>query len=457
MRLWRHPRRSIRLRLAALLTVLFVLLGGTLLGVSYALVRSNLTVDHDELAQAAAERLGLEAGPGPSGDPAHDDIREALRQGVDAEDLPRSVLDAVPDRQRFVAEIQGVQEELADDALRELTMQYVGILAAMAVLSGALAWFVSGRVLRPMSEITDTARRVSKESLHERIALEGPDDELKHLADTFDSMLGRLEAGFEREAAFVRNASHELRTPLSVIRTEADVTLANENDNLEALRRSLAVVREAGERSEQLIDALLTMARAERDDHPRVEVELGELVRELLDEIDVSELRLESALAPARVLGDPQLLRTMAANLIDNSVRHNSPEGWIQIRTRSSDDQAQLEISNSGAIVAAEEAACLTEPFQRLGAARTGNGLGLGLSIAASVTQAHGGRLMIEPLEQGGLRVSIVLPAAAAKGQDARQQLWQQSPRNMRPERPSALTARTQKGSTEPTTPSPQG
>jgi signal transduction histidine kinase len=405
VRLWGRPRRSIRLRLAALLTALFVLLGGTLLGVSYALVRSNLTVDHDQLAETAAERLGIE------GDPAHSDLGEAPRGGAGGDGAP-DALEAAPDQRRFVAQIEEVQQELADDALRELTVQYLAIMGAMAVLSAALGWFVSGRVLRPMSEITATARSVSKESLHERIDLEGPDDELKQLADTFDSMLGRLEAGFERQEAFVRNASHELRTPLSVIRTEADVTLADEADDPEALRRSLAVVREAGERSERLIDALLALARTDRDDHPRIEVDLSELVRQLIDETDLDGLRLELGLRPARVRGDRELLRTMAANLIDNAVRHNSADGWIEIRTESAGEQARLEISNSGAMITAEEAASLTEPFRRLGAARTGDGLGLGLSIAASVAQAHEGHLTIDPLEGGGLRVSIALPAA---------------------------------------------
>jgi signal transduction histidine kinase len=389
MRLWRRPRRSIRLRLAALLTVLFVLLGGTLLGVSYALVRSSLTVDPRQLAETAAERLGLEPHARPRSVPGTGDV---------------------VGHQRFVAQVEQVQQELADDAVRELTLQYLAILAGMAVLSGALGWFVSGRVLRPMAEITATARRVSNERLHERIALEGPDDELKQLADTFDSMLGRLEAGFDRQASFVRNASHELRTPLSVIRTEADVSLADEADDPEALRRSLAVVREAGERSERLIEALLALAQTERADRPRVEVDLGRLTRELAEEIDMDGLRLELALRPARVPGDRELLRTMAANLIDNAVRHNSADGWIEIRTESAGKEAQLEISNSGPTIAAQEAASLTEPFRRLGTARTGDSLGLGLSIAASVAQAHGGRLAIHPLEAGGLRVSVGLP-----------------------------------------------
>jgi signal transduction histidine kinase len=171
------------------------------------------------------------------------------------------------------------------------------------------------------------------------------------------------------------------------------------------------VVREAGERSERLIDALLSLARAGRGDHARVGVDLAELVRQLTAEVELDDLRLELALRPARVLGDPQLLRTMAANLIDNAVRHNSAHGWIEIHTGSADAEARLEILNSGPAIAPEVAAALTQPFRRMGSARTGDGLGLGLSIAASVAEAHGGRLTIEPLEQGGLRVSITLPA----------------------------------------------
>lgn len=419
MRPWRGPRRSIRLRLAALLTALFALLGGAFLGVSYAIVRSNLTVDPRHLAETAAERLGLEPTPGARGEPTHAGPGEALRRGAHPAAGPAAG-ETAPSHRRFVAQIEAVQEELADDALREFTVQYLAIMAAMVALSGALGWFVSGRVLRPMSEIAATARRVSQESLHERIALEGPDDELRQLADTFDSMLGRLEAGFERQAAFVSNASHELRTPLSVIRTEADVTLADEADDPEALRRSLATVREAGARSERLIDALLALARAGRDDRPRTEVDLSELARQLTGEIDVDGLRLELDLRPARVLGDGELLGTMATNLIDNAARHNAPGGWIEIRTETAGDEARLEISNSGQRIAADEAASLAEPFRRPGTARTGEGVGLGLSIATSIAQAHGGRLAIDPLERGGLRVSIGLPARAGPGTGGR-------------------------------------
>jgi signal transduction histidine kinase len=361
--------RSIRLRLAALLTVLFVLLGATLLGLSYALVRPQLR-GHSGAAEAPPGAAPGSEHPGRGGESAD------------------------------------------HSALGDITREYLAIMAGMALLSGLLGWFAAGRVLRPMSEITATARRVSQESLHERIALDGPDDELKRLADTFDSMLSRLEAGFERERAFARNASHELRTPLSVIGAEADVALADEADDPEALRRSLAVVREASGRSERLIEALLALARAEREDHARVELDLAELARELAGETDLAGLRLEVDAREAWVLGDPALLRTMTANLIDNAVRHNAPGGWIEIRTEAAGAEARLEVANAGPTITAEEAATLTEPFHRLGGERTGDGFGLGLSIAAAVVRAHGGELAIDPLERGGLRVSIRLPAA---------------------------------------------
>ena len=207
MKLSGRPRRSIRLRLAALLTALFVLLGGTLLGVSYAIVRSNLTVDPRQLAETAAERLGLEPRPGRRGEPAHGAPAEALRRGADGDGSP-GAREAATAHRRFVAQIEEVQEELADDAVRDLTLQYLAILAAMAVLSGALGWFVSGRVLRPMSEITATARRVSKESLHERIALQGPDDELKQLADTST----RCSAGWRPDSSASGPSSATPRT-----------------------------------------------------------------------------------------------------------------------------------------------------------------------------------------------------------------------------------------------------
>jgi signal transduction histidine kinase len=312
-------------------------------------------------------------------------------------------------------EVRAIQGELADDDLRELTVKYLAILGAMALLSAALGWYVSGRVLRPVSEISETAHRVSEQSLHERIALDGPDDELKRLADTFDEMLARLEAAFERQDAFVRNASHELRTPLSVIRTETDVALADESEDPEALRQALVRVRAAGGRSERLVDSLLALAQADRADRPRVDLDLAELTGDLTNAEELDGLRVERDLGPAPVHGDRELLRTMVGNLIDNAIRHNTPRGWVRVQTKRAGDVSRLEIANSGSPIPAEEAQALVEPFRQAGSARTGEGIGLGLSIAVAVAEAHDGRLAVAALDGGGLVVEVELPAASAR------------------------------------------
>jgi signal transduction histidine kinase len=370
-----------------MLTALFLLLGGILLGVSYALVRSNLTSGHG----------GVGAQPRASHQPGSSSNAGGAAQHA-----------------RVVAQARRAQDAFVDDQLGRLTTEFLAITGGMAALSAVLGWFVAGRVLRPMSDITATAHQVSGESLDRRIALQGPDDELKQLADTFDSMLGRLESGFQRERAFAANASHELRSSLSVIRTETDVALANESDDPAALRRSLQVIREAQERSERLIAALLALARADRGDLRRARMDLSAVVRELTDQADLDGLRLEQALGPAPVLADPELLRAMCANLIDNAIRHNSGGGWIRIQTEAVDGAGRIVISNSGEAITRDEASSLTEPFHRLREPRTGEGAGLGLSIAASVVRAHGGGLSIEALKPGGLRVTVRLPSASA-------------------------------------------
>jgi signal transduction histidine kinase len=371
----RPTRWPVRVRLAALYAGAFLAAGVVLIAVSYSLVSMSLEpIEHREapgdLHRPAA---GIEAGP-----------TESEREVVEA---------------------------YRSEALSDLLTWSLLALAGALVLAVVLGWLLAGRALRPLRQVTETANRVADRSLHERIALEGPDDEVKELADTVDAMLERLDRSFDAQRRFVANASHELRTPLTTNRTLLEVALGDPDVSAD-LKRLAPTLLTTNERSERLIDALLALARADQDDHPRVEVDLSELVRHLTDETDLDGLRLELTLRPARVLGDRELLRTMTANLIDNAVRHNTSDGWIEIRTDSAGDEARLELSNSGATIAAEEAAALTEPFRRLGTARTGNGHGLGLSIAASVAHAHGGQLAIEPLERGGLRVSIRLPAA---------------------------------------------
>jgi signal transduction histidine kinase len=375
----RPTRWPVRVRLAALYAGAFLAAGVVLIAVSYSLVSMSLDpIEHREApGELHPPAAGIDTGP-----------RESEREVVEA---------------------------YRSDALSSLLTWSLLALAGALVLAVVLGWVLAGRAMRPLRQVTETANRVADRSLHERIALEGPDDEVKELADTIDAMLERLDRSFDAQRRFVANASHELRTPLTTNRTLLEVALGDPEAS-DDLKRLAPTLLTTNERSERLIDALLALARADRGDHPRVEVDLSELVRRLTDATDLDGLRLELNLQPARVLGDRELLRTMAANLLDNAVRHNTPGGRIEIRTESDGGEAWLEISNSGAVIAAEEAAGLTEPFRRLGAARTGDGHGLGLSIAASVARAHGGQLAIEPLERGGLRVTIRLPATPPSG-----------------------------------------
>ena len=383
----RRLRPTVRLRLAALYTAAFLVGGAGLLTASYALVRHSLP-ESSAVARAAVVRE-LGAAASDSDDAARDRIIEQTRLEVRATTL---------------------------DHLRD---GYILALALSTLVSATLGWLLAGRALRPLSDITATARRVSQENLHERIALAGPEDELKELADTFDTMLGRLDAAFESQRSFVANASHELRTPLSIIRTEVDVALQSSVVTVEKLTAMAAVVRSASERSERLIEALLTLARSDRGDLHVEPVDLAAAARSALDDVagDIvaRDLRVEADLAPAVAAGDRALLERLVSNLVQNAARHNVDGGWISITTDAADRAATLVVANSGVAVTASEAERLTTPFQRLGDARARRapGSGLGLSIVDSVTRAHGGRLRLTAPGEG-LIATVDLPRSGS-------------------------------------------
>jgi signal transduction histidine kinase len=276
---------------------------------------------------------------------------------------------------------------------------------------------MAGRALRPLKGITATAQRLSQDTLHERISLHGPDDELKELADTFDAMLERLDAAFAGQREFVANASHELRTPLTIIRTELDVTLADPAAGEPDYRRMAETVRVATERSEQLIDSLLTLARADGR-LAREPVDLAEVVGHALrDAAGLAALRhvtVEERLGDAVVLGERALLERLAANLVENALRHNVDGGWLRAATSRSDGRAVLTVANGGAVLDPHEVRTLFERFRRLDRARSRalGGFGLGLSIVRAVADAHGGTAVLHPLHTGGLAVEVTIPLA---------------------------------------------
>jgi signal transduction histidine kinase len=307
----------------------------------------------------------------------------------------------------------------ASDALDEVAFQYFIAFAGVLVLAAVLGWVLAGRVLGPLKRITGTAQRVSEEHLDERIPVDGPDDELRELGETLNEMLDRLAESFDTQRRFVANASHELRSPLTVIRSEAEVALANPRPDVDELRGMAESVVQASRRTEALLASLLILARSQRGLLRSEPVDLASVVGEAADAASLAagteSVRLDAALEPAMVEGDAALLERLVANLIENGVRYNRPGGYVRVRTRAGAGTAALQVENTGPPVEPAAAARLAEPFERLGRDADGRGAGLGLSIVRAVSEAHGGTLSIEPRPEGGLVVSVRLPGAGAR------------------------------------------
>jgi signal transduction histidine kinase len=310
-------------------------------------------------------------------------------------------------------------DALASDALEEVAVQYLVAFAGVLLVAAVIGWAVAGRLLAPLKRITATARRVSEERLGERIPATGPHDELRELGETLNSMLDRLADSFEAQRRFVANASHELRSPLTVIRSEAEVALANPEPDLEELRGMAASVVQASRRTEALLASLLILARSQRGLVQSGPVNLAETAAaaaELTADAAASEsVRLTLELEPAVIEGDPALLERLVANLLENGVRYNRPGGFVAVRTRLGNGAAELEVENSGPLVDRAAAGRLAEPFERLERSAEGSGAGLGLSIVRAVGEAHGGSLAIEPRDGGGLRVVVRFPTGAGR------------------------------------------
>ena len=309
------------------------------------------------------------------------------------------------------------QDQLRADALARVLRQGLLALVLLGALGVAVSYYLAGRVLQPLQDITAAAQRLSAERLDARIDLAGPQDELKQLADTFDDMLGRLEAAFEAQRRFVADASHELRTPLAVMRTEVEVALADPDASADDLREAALVVRDATVRADRLVDSLLLLAQSERMQGPSVRerVELPEVCAQALaavaGEIEERGLQVATSWGPAAALGDRGLLERLAGNLVENAVRHNVDGGWLRVDTGVVEGRARLEVSSSGGVIAPGEVAGLFEAFRRHGTARTARrGAGLGLAIVRAVAELHGGTARASARPDGGLVVTVDLP-----------------------------------------------
>jgi signal transduction histidine kinase len=300
---------------------------------------------------------------------------------------------------------------------RQLLIACASGLAVIAVAAAAVGWLIAGRVLRPLSTITAAARRISASSLHERLGLHGPDDELKELGDTLDSLFARLEASFDAQRRFAANASHELRTPLTRERTLLQVTRA---DPAATVGTWHAVSREllaSNAEQERLIEGLLTLASSEGGTGEREPLDLAAITSEALaaarPAIGRRDLRVQTAIQPATLDGDPLLIQQLVTNLIDNSVRHNVPGGDVEVTTTTSDGHAVLSVTSSGQVIPPAEVDRLFQPFQRLGprTARRDGGHGLGLSIVRAIATAHAATITARPRPGGGLAIDVTFAA----------------------------------------------
>lgn len=411
------PKRTVRLRLAALYGAMF-LVSGALLLVITDLLWGSATSSNEQVNPIAFGNLLSALAVRP---PASAHIPSATRVAFPrAASLTLKGKTATPAQARlFNGRLLDLRAQVRTDGLHELIFYSAIAIGIMAVVAMLLGWLMAGRILRPISTITAATKEISATNLHERLELEGPDDELKELGDTIDSLLARLEGAFEAQRQFVANASHELRTPLATMRASIDVAMAKSQSVPDETVGLTSRLGGQLDQMERLLDGLLALARAQRGPESLEAVPLHEMVGASLErhgaEISLLGLHVEDEIgAEIAISGNELLVSRMVENLIDNAVRHNVAGGSVTLRAERDGAVARLVVESGGAAVDPALVSELVRPFRRLGAERTGseNGSGLGLSIVAAVVAVHGGRIDLQAREQGGLRVVVELPAA---------------------------------------------
>lgn len=387
-------RSTIRLRLTVLYASAFFIAGAILIALMYFYLQQSLQ------------------------------NRPAGAQGIVQQFLNERGLRNFPVLDNLFSAIAAQAEEERRETLQGMLVWSLVSLCAVGVAAGGFGWLLAGRALAPLQNVTATARRVAERSLHERIALDGPDDEIKELADTFDAMLQRLDGAFDGQRRFVANASHELRTPLAINRTLIEVALDDPQvpDATRKLGETLLVVNR---RNERLIDGLLLLATSDQrlDKYSRVNLAdaASRAITTAGPAAQAAGIHIGSDLMPAHVMGDPALLERLGQNVVDNAVRYNITEhGWVYVTVSGDSRFARLVVENTGPVVAPYDVNGLFEPFRRLasneriaefGHAASSRGAGLGLSIVRSVATAHGGDVRAQARLDGGLIVTVTLPA----------------------------------------------
>jgi len=388
------PRLTVRARLTLLYTGLFTLCGAVIVAVSYALVA----------------RLRTAGQPNPPAGGLDTFAARCRSEELSRQPNPRILVKCASYFQQLGAQGQ------RDFTLSHLLQYSLITVAVVIALAAVLGWLLSGRALRPVHQITTAARAASEHNLSARVAPTGPRDELRELAETFDEMLGRLQAAFEGQQRFIANASHELRTPLAVMRATVDVVLDDPDSTPADLRAMAADIRAAVDHAEHLIGALLLLARNERGLTVREDTDLATVAEDVLDTADLRDRQVHATLEPAVISGDPVLAGRLVANLVDNAVRYNHDGGDIWISTRATAGGGELTVANTGPDVSAADAVRIFEPFQRLSDRTSHDGSGLGLAIVASIAAIHGGTATAYPRAQGGLSVTVTVPCRDLSG-----------------------------------------
>ncbi len=388
------PSLTVRTRLTLLYTCLFALCGAIIVAFSYILVAQIGTTGQDRQSASPVNTADVVA------------------------ECQSMLASAVPDKPAIAQCISKLQQQGAQDQ-RDLTLNHLleyslitlGVVIALAAILG---WIAAGRALRPVHQITAAARAASEHNLSARVALRGPRDELRELAETFDEMLGRLQTAFESQRQFIANASHELRTPLAVMRTTVDVVLGNVDSTPDDLRGMGEDIRAAVDHAEHLIGALLILARNERGLTVHEEVDLATVAEDVLDSASLGDRQVHPTLEPAVISGDPVLAERLIANLVDNAVRYNVAGGDIWISTLTAAGNSHLIVANTGPVIDSEDADRIFKPFQRLDHRTSQDGFGLGLAIVASIAAIHRGTVAARPRHDGGLSVTVTIPSAAS-------------------------------------------
>jgi len=403
----RRFRPTLRTRLTLIYGGLFLLAGIVLLGVTYLLVQQQLPGSANMVQIKMTGQVQVSPAPAPGQQPNEPYVISGTGKKIAAEEVPQY--------------LEEQQKKLRSDALTSLVTQGGIALALVGSASIALGWLIAGRVLAPLHQVTETARRIANArgadlSLHERIALEGGDHDVKELADTFDTMVERLDRSFEGQRRFVANASHELRTPLTLNRALVEVAM-NRKTASSDVKQLGETLLEINGRHERLINGLLLLARSENEVLERSEIDLADVVSHVVaqaaEEARAAQVTLTEIADEAVTSGDPVLLERLAQNLVENAIRHNQPGGFARVISRAlPGGGAELEVANSGLTIPPYDIPGLFEPFRRLDDDRlvTSKGAGLGLSIVRSVARAHGGEVVARPRSGGGLVVTVTLP-----------------------------------------------